>query len=157
MVEKDSNMRFPQHLSEDIFGDVGFMRPSDRLAVSGHLVMLTGAPVELQSITADDFFPSEVGPTQPAGDHAAQVVAGFEQRYLQPFPGRADSGDDAPGCSTVDDNVEFLGMARNDGCESYPKDAIGHYLFRKPLADARGSVVPMTIVSNLVMSVAPFA
>ena len=41
--------------------------------------MFARAPIELQCVATDDFFPAEVGPTQPAGDHAAEMIAGLKQ------------------------------------------------------------------------------
>ena len=53
-----------------------------------------------------------VGPAEPAGDHAAEVPARFEQRHLQPFTRGGDRGHHAAGRSAVDDEIELL---RNGG------------------------------------------
>src|SRR5256885_298443 len=68
------------------------------------------ASVEFQCVAADDFFPSEVGPAQAAGDHAPEVTCGLDQRDFQAMARRADGGDYTACRAAVDGDVEFLGV-----------------------------------------------
>ena len=53
------------------------------------------------------FLPKSVQ-LEAARDHAAQMVAGLEQRDLQAFARRADRGDHASGGASVDHDIELL-------------------------------------------------
>ena len=61
MILEYRDVRFAQHLAEDVFGHVRLVIPGDRMAVARQLIMLADARVELQRVAADDFLLAEVG------------------------------------------------------------------------------------------------
>ena len=103
MVEEDSNAGVLDELAEHRLGDVGLEVPLDRAPVFAPDVL-----EELERVPADHFLPAVVGPAEAAGHHAAQVLAGLEERDVQPFARGRDGGDHAAGRAAVHHDIEIL-------------------------------------------------
>src|SRR6185437_9612050 len=101
--------RFLSHLPKDFFGDVRLVIPAKRLAEAVHLIDAANAHVEFERIAADYIFLTEIGITETARNHAANVRARFDENHLQSTARGADRGHRATGSSSVDNNIEFLG------------------------------------------------
>ena len=114
MILKYRNVGFPQHLPEDLPGDVGLVIPRDRNAEAAKLIVPGHARVEFEGVAADDFLLAEVGEAQTSGNHAAEMGPGLNQCSLQSLARRTYSRDHAAGGSTVDDDIH---MARRKGGE----------------------------------------
>lgn len=104
-----------EHLPHDFFGDAGLRHPGQRLQMAVLLIVTAGAPIELERHAADDFDFADVGAGEPAGDHAADVVAGFQQRRLQAMPRGGSGGGDTTRGAAVNNQVKLLLGQRGAG------------------------------------------
>ena len=108
---KDVDAGLMEHFAKDLLRHVRLVDPPDLLPVASQLIMLPDAHIKLQRVPADDFFLAVVRPAQAPGNHAAQVMVGFEQGGVETFTSGGNRGDHAAGGAAVDHNIEPMGGA----------------------------------------------
>ena len=159
---KTFDARFLHELAEHRLGHVGLEVPFD-----GTLVLAANALEELQRVAADDFLPAIVGPPEPSGHHAAEVLTRFEERDLESFARGRDGGDRPAGRAAVDDDVERL-RRRGIGWRDWAGLAAAGFLrggagngsvsgrTRTPVVNLNGYLPPLGNVSSTKNAVQPF-
>src|SRR5262249_21011654 len=119
LTEDDGNLVLGQHVAQDSLRNVRLEGPHGVVgrAVAVVILALAGLPrlrpvvvlfhplVEFAGDAADDCLVPRVGPPQPAGGHAADVLRRLDQYDRIAHACRLDRGGHAPSRSAVDTNV----------------------------------------------------